>query len=322
MTSRPTVLTKMKIFLFSFHLLTLTAVTIDASPRLQYLPTATCILSRYLPSDQEAGNTVSPPAVDDQAISPADAASHAEEGAAPQASEAAPSPAHQSFRHPRQGDVPAAAAQPTGGSHKRNIVHQIPVFNVPIHSIISDQLPPPHALVSEADRHQQRPQYTRAQVADDGYEPQPHESSDQETVSSESAGSAADAPAAAAPEDSVPAPVDAIDLPLDEATEAPADSDLQSPGQQWQGPPQERLVPVLTFSGAPAHQLIQRLQQVKPDPRSVPQITRKSIQANPSLTVRQKSYLSKVLDDYYRFIVDNVKSKMRRRHLLVVSKKK
>lgn len=90
-------------------------------------------------------------------------------------------------------------------------------------------------------------------------------------------------------------PVDAIDLPLDDDSKNP-----------------DRLVPVLTFSGAPAHRIIKKF-QVKPDPGSVPRITRESIQGNPSLTVRQKGYLSKVLDDYYRFIVSNVKS-LRRRH--------
>lgn len=74
------------------------------------------------------------------------------------------------------------------------------------------------------------------------------------------------------------------------------------------------MVPVLTFSGGPAKQIMRQM-QVKPDPSAVPPATRESIDVNPSLTLRQKKYVFKVLDDYYRFIVNNYK-RLRRRHAL------
>ena len=74
----------------------------------------------------------------------------------------------------------------------------------------------------------------------------------------------------------------------------------------------DKLIPVLTFSGAPAFNIIKKY-AVNPAPDAVPHITRQSIQQNPSLTVRQKGYLSRVLDDYYKFILTQVKSLRRKK---------
>jgi hypothetical protein len=130
-----------------------------------------------------------------------------------------------------------------------------------------------------------------ANTQDDGAEPVAHESGEQEDPVTQ------EPPADFVADDQK---VDALDLPL--GLKSLSGDDSSDP---------DRLVPVLTFSGAPAHRIIRKF-QVKPDPLSVPRITRASIEQNASLTGRQKNYLSKILDDYYKFIVSNVKNIRRR----------
>lgn len=63
-------------------------------------------------------------------------------------------------------------------------------------------------------------------------------------------------------------------------------------------------IPVIAISGLPPNQIIKNYEAIpSPAPEAVPKVTKEAIQVNPSLTSRQKNYLSKILDDYYQFIV-------------------
>lgn len=55
---------------------------------------------------------------------------------------------------------------------------------------------------------------------------------------------------------------------------------------------------------------------VSPDPDAVPKVTKDAIQVHPSLTDRQKEFISRTLDDYYQFILKT------QRHMLSASKSK
>lgn len=63
-----------------------------------------------------------------------------------------------------------------------------------------------------------------------------------------------------------------------------------------------KTIPVIAISGVEPYQVFR--QRVRPNPRVVPQVTKDSIEENKKLTRRQKNYLARVLDDYFKFILD------------------
>lgn len=81
---------------------------------------------------------------------------------------------------------------------------------------------------------------------------------------------------------------------------------LQAAPTDGNGQP-ERLVPVFAFSGSPARILSQKAQAVAseqssptsppPADQAVPDVTRESIESDPTLSVRQKAFLIRVLDE-------------------------
>lgn len=85
----------------------------------------------------------------------------------------------------------------------------------------------------------------------------------------------------------------------------PRDQD-QQPQQQYPDANPDRLVPVFAFHGPPAKKLIQKI-EVTPAPQVVqeapaaapptPDVTRETIESDPSLTHRQKAFLLRILDE-------------------------
>ena len=66
--------------------------------------------------------------------------------------------------------------------------------------------------------------------------------------------------------------------------------------------PTTATIPVIAISGIGPHEM-RKQYQVSPAPEAVPKITKDAIEDHSSLTHRQKSYLSRILDDYYQFIL-------------------
>lgn len=71
-----------------------------------------------------------------------------------------------------------------------------------------------------------------------------------------------------------------------------------------------KTIPVLAITHA-AETPVYTKEIVESDPAVVPEVTRESIKSHDKLTGRQKNYLTKVLEDYLKFIMEHQRAKLR-----------